>query len=139
LNRKVFQDFANTLPQMLVGWRMGEDLETLADLPDGTLSFDVLSGTASHSVAGALSLHVAEEMQSWLQHRLVAHRIPADTLCAATLVAEIRTDRIATDRKRIVSFDFTCSSRLVTADRTYEGRLHEKHAWHSRSAGQPTP
>jgi hypothetical protein len=30
MGRKAFKDFANTLPAMLVGWRMQEDLETLA-------------------------------------------------------------------------------------------------------------
>jgi hypothetical protein len=135
VNRKVFQDFANTLPQMLVGWRMGDDLEVLAELPDGTISFNVLTGTASHSIAGTVSLHVAAEMQAWLQHRLSTHHIPSDALQEATLVAAIRTDRIATDRKRIVSFDFACTSCLTTTDRTYEGELHEKHSWHSRTAG----
>ena len=135
LNRKVFQDFANTLPQMLMGWRMGDDLETLADLPDGVLSFDVLRGTATHSVTGAIALRIAEEMHAWLQHRLVSLHIPPDALIAATLSADFRTDRIATDRKRIVSFDFRCSSCLRTADRIYQGQLHEAHTCHSRKGG----
>lgn len=47
--RKVLQDVANTLCQMVVGWRMGDDLEKIADLPDGTIVFDVLLREARHS------------------------------------------------------------------------------------------
>ena len=130
--RKVFQDFANTLPQMLVGWRMGEDLETLANLPDGTLSIDVLSGTASHSAVPQLSLHVAKEMQAWLESRMAAFGIPSEALDAAVVIAHIRTDRVATDRKRIVSFDFDCESTLTSGLRKYVGVLAEKHVWHRR-------
>jgi len=114
---------------------MGDDLETLAHLPDGTISIDVLGGTAVHSVVGAVPLQVAGEMQAWLQRRLADEQIPSSALLEATLSADISTDRIPTDRKRIVSLDFTCTSRLATADRTYEGELHEKHSWHTRQVG----
>jgi hypothetical protein len=131
--RKVFQDFANTLPQMLVGWRMGDDLGTLADLPNGTLSIDILAGTASHSAALQLTLHVAKEMQAWLESRMTTFGIPSQELDAAVLVADIRTDRIATDRKRIVAFDFDCKSTLTSGPRRYVGALAEKHVWHRRT------
>ena len=130
--RKVFQDFANTLTQMLVGWRMGDDLETLANLPDGTLSIDVLSATASHSAVSQLSLHVAKEMQAWLESRMVAFGIPTEALDVAVVIAHIRTDRVATDRKRIVAFEFNCESTLTSGPRTYVGALAEKHVWHRR-------
>lgn len=117
---------------MLVGWRMQEDLEALADLPNGTLMIDVLNGTASHSTATVLSLHIAEELQAWLKHRTTELRIPFDTLNSATIIADISTDRIATNRKRIVAFDFKCRSKLVSGEHTYEGVLNEKHVWHSR-------
>lgn len=132
MRRKIIQDFANTLCQMLVGWRMGEDLEVLADLPDGTLSIDILSGSANHSVNGPIRLHVAGELQAWLQHRLSESEIEPSIVDQARVTAVIRTDRIATNRKRIVSFDFTVDSVITTADREYRGRLCEVHQWHSR-------
>jgi hypothetical protein len=51
---------------MLVGWRMGEDLEVLADLSDGTLHIDVLSGSVKHSINGDINLHIAGELRAWL-------------------------------------------------------------------------
>eukprot|EP00456_Euglypha_rotunda_P079837 TRINITY_DN76978_c0_g1_i1.p1 TRINITY_DN76978_c0_g1~~TRINITY_DN76978_c0_g1_i1.p1 ORF type:complete len:140 (-),score=16.83 TRINITY_DN76978_c0_g1_i1:199-618(-) len=132
MRRKIVQDFANTLCQMLVGWRMGEDLEVLAALPDGTLSINVLEGAASHDKIGAIQLHVAGELQSWLSDRLNASRIPAQIISSAEITVKIRTDRVDTNRKRIVSFDFSVQSVISTDECSYVGKLHETHRWHSR-------
>jgi hypothetical protein len=132
VRRKVLQDIANTLCDMLVGWRMGEDLETLSDLPDGTLRFDLLNCQASHSVGRDLSLHVAGELSAWFEHRLREHGISRADILRAELVADFSTDRVKTNRKRIVSFDWKCSSRITTDEKVYEGQLKEKHQWHSR-------
>jgi hypothetical protein len=74
--RKVFQDFVNTLPHMLVGWRMTEDLERITELPDGVLTIDVLKGTTTHSAAGDLTLYIAGELQAWLAGRMAEAGIP---------------------------------------------------------------
>ena len=132
VGRKILQDFANSLCHMLVGWRMGEDLELLADLPDGTLNLDVLSGTATHSVNGHVNLHIARELQAWLQHRLLKSRIEPSSIAQAAVTATVRTNRIASNRMRIVSFDFAVDSIIETADREYRGKLCEVHQWHSR-------
>lgn len=132
MRRKILQDFANTLCQMLVGWRMGDDLEVLAELPDGTLLIDALSGVATHSLNGHVNLYVAGELQAWLQNRLSESRIDPSAIARATVEASIRTDRIATNRKRIISFDFVVNSIIVTAKREYRGALAGVHRWHSR-------
>jgi hypothetical protein len=132
VRRKVLQDFANTLCQMLVGWRMAEDLELLAALPDGTLTIDVLAGTACHSVNGPVRLHIAGELKAWLEHRLSECRIERSEVETTLVIAGIRTDRIATNRKRIISFDFSVDSTIATAEREYRGKLCEVHRWHSR-------
>ena len=132
MRRKIIQDLANTLCQMLVGWRMGEDLEVLAELPDGILSINVLAGTASHDAAGMISIHIAGELQAWLSHRLSISQIPIQAISAADVVAKVCTDRLATNRKRIVSFDFSVRSVISTDECSYTGQLHEVHRWHSR-------
>ncbi len=132
MKRKTLQDVANTRPDMLVAWRMAEDLDRLSDLPDGTLRIDLLRETAEHSEAGPITLHVVAELTAWLRDRLTALEIPLTELTQANLDTEIRTNRITTDRKRIVSFDLTCQSRLVTLQRTYEATLQERHVWHRR-------
>lgn len=132
MRRKVLQDIANTLCDMLVGWRMGGDLEALSALPDGTLRFDVLKGRVSHSSSGELELHVAGELGAWFEHRLKELTIDRTSILGAELVAEFTTGRLKTNRKRIVSFDWKCVSRITTDEKVYEGQLKEKHQWHSR-------
>lgn len=136
MRRKVLQDVANTLCDMLVGWRMGADLEALSELPDGALSFDVLSGSVTHDQRGELDLYIARELSAWLKHRLESLSIPLGALTSATLRAEFKTDRIKTDKKRIVSFDWSCESSVATDEKTYVGRLVEAHQWHTRTAWQ---
>jgi hypothetical protein len=60
VGRKILQDVANTLPQMFVGWRMAEGLESLAELPDGTLEIDVLTETIRHNSGSTSRLQPAE-------------------------------------------------------------------------------
>jgi len=134
LNRKVFQDFANTLPWMLVGERISNDLETLAELPDGTIYLDLLGCTAKHLTAGVVPLRVTKELTAWLRSRLITLDIPKNALSEVILMLHFRTDRIPTDRKRIISFDFDCESRLATSDRTYQGSSGN-HVYHSRTVG----
>ena len=132
MRRKVLQDVANTLCQMAVGWRMNNDLEALAELPDGELRFDILAGTVTHSIVGEIPLHVASELSAWFTHRLSILRIPKNAIEKAQLRAAFRTDRIKTDRQRIVSFDWTCASSIDTDECSYIGATSYKHTWHSR-------
>ncbi len=134
MRRKVLQDYANTFCQMLVGWRMGEDLETLSELPDGELLVNALTGEATHSTYGPIKLWVAGEFQSWFNHRLEVSGIPSTEIQAASVTAKINTNRIATNRKKVVSFDFTIESRIETSDALYVGNLKEVHQWHQRAA-----
>ena len=132
MRRKVLQDHANTFCQMLVGWRMGDDLDALAELPDGILSVNVLTGQAVHSVTGALHLGIAGELKAWFGNRLETCGIPTAEIRAAEVSATIGTERIPTNHKKIVSFDFSVKSRIETSDAEYSGELQEMHHWHSR-------
>lgn len=117
---------------MAIGWRMGQDLEKLADLPDGTIKFDLLQGTASHSRVGEIDLWIAKEMQAWLKHRFEVDRIPENQILQGCVQLSSTTDRIKTDKKRIVSFDWECHSLIATDEKCYESHLKEAHSWHNR-------
>ncbi len=56
MRRKKLQHYANTVCHMFVGWRMGNDLETLSELPSGKIKVDLLSGSAIHDQVGNIDL-----------------------------------------------------------------------------------
>ena len=111
---------------------MGDDLEVLSELPDGEVSINVLTGEATHSVAGPLKLGVAGEIQAWFKQRLEVSNIPHSEIRLASISAKINTGRIATNRKKVVSFDFSVASQIETSDAAYSGNLKESHQWHQR-------
>ena len=121
MRRKILQDLANTVCQMVVGWRVGEDVDRIASLPDGTLSFDLLNGTADHSSGTKPELRIAGALEAWLKSRLVSENIDPSQLIAATLTVQHKTGRNKSSRKRALSF-FECQSLLVTDERRYEGK-----------------
>jgi hypothetical protein len=138
MRRKVLQDIANTLCQMMVGWRMGDDVERMAELPDGTLCFDLLKRTVTHSAGHVPALWIAGELSAWLDHRLSVEKIDRHELVHARLELRYETDRIATNRKKIVSFDFECRSSLLTDEVEYRGSVVDRHAYHQRVAPGPS-
>ena len=117
---------------MFVGWRMGDDLETLSDLPSGKIDVDLLEGKAVHDKVGNIDLYVSKDLQSWLSKQMKDERIDIDHIELARLSVEMDTDKIATDKKRIVSFNWKCSSQIKTDEKTYSGNLVEEHKWHKR-------
>jgi hypothetical protein len=132
VGRKVLQDIANALPQMVVGRLMHEDLDKFAEMVNARITIDVLGRSARDEESEPVSLRIVDELAAWLAHRMVVENIPLEIVSAVSLRLDVRSDRIATDRKRIVLFDFECKCTLRTADRTYEGSLKEKHRWHQR-------
>jgi hypothetical protein len=132
MRRKVLKNIADTLCQMVVGWRMGDDYERLASMPDGTLVFNLLDGTVAHSSQGPVDLWISGELSAWLTHRLRVERIDASKLFKGVLEVAYKTDRIRTDKKRVVSFDFECRSTILTDEVQYEGSLVERHTYHQR-------
>lgn len=121
MRRKILQDLANTLCQMVVGWRMGEDIERIASLPDGTLSLDLLNGAASHSSGTTPELWIVGELEAWLRGRLASADIDPSQLIAATLTVQHKKEGSRTSQKRHIAF-FECQSLLVTDERRYEGK-----------------
>ncbi len=115
-----------------MGWRMAEDLETLAALPDGRVHIDLLGGSAEHSEVGPLNLHIAGEIQAWLRQESEKDGIDFNALTSADLWVDIDTSKIATKSKRIVCFDFEASSRLTTDEAEYSAQVSESHKWHGR-------
>ena len=130
MRRKVLQDIANTLCQMFVGWRLGQDYEKLANLPDGTLQVNLLLGQTQHSSGIEPILWITGELAAWFRERLIVYSIPLSEIQRCSLAITYTTNRIKTDRKKIISFDFSCTSTIKTDEVEYNGVLVERHSYH---------
>lgn len=132
MRRKRLNHYADIVCKMFVGWRMADDLETMAELPDGIISIDLLSGHAVHSVFGSIDLNIAKEIQAWRGKQCAKEKIGLSDLASATLNVDVKTDKVATDKKKVIMFVFDCRSSIKTSDSVYESCLSEVHKWHSR-------
>ena len=134
MRRKRFNHYADVICKMFVGWRMGEDLEKLSALPDGTIKINLLTGEAEHSVSGALDLNISTEIQAWLEQQGNKEGINISDLESGILEVDINTEKVATNKKKIVMFHFKARSLLKTNEVSYKGELKETHKWHTRIA-----
>ncbi len=134
MGRKRCNHYADVVCRMFMGWRMHEDLEILALLPDGNLTLNLLEGTANHESVGSLELHIAKEIQTWLAQESQKDGIRITDIVSATLSVQIKTDSVKTNRKKVVCFSFNCQSNFQMSDRTYTANVSETHHWHERLA-----
>ena len=126
---KPLKSYAHALCQMLIGWRMYEDLDLFAQLPSGTLSVDVLAGKCTHTVAGDLTTHIAPEMAAWFVHRLEADGVPVSMITEARVDADVTVVIEKRRRDKRVHFDWRCRSLIATQNRQYSSLLEEPHTW----------
>ena len=132
--RILLQDAANTLPCMVMSERIGnDDLERLADLPDGTLTMDLVAGTAHHSSQpDPIDLEIVAHLSEWLKARLGEDAF-ANHLAHAVLTVSIRTDRVPADRKRVIPFDWTCDSSVASRDGKTRTATRRGLIWYDRN------
>lgn|SRR5690606_4227771 len=136
MREKTLGLLAKVLPHMFARWRLTGDFEILADLPDGEIHIDALSGKARHAEAGPIDLAIAREMRIGLESQLLQKGIAIGELSEAIITVRVDTSRIRTDRSRIVHFDFAISSRIRAGSEEYAASQEEDHVWHSRPETQ---
>lgn len=130
MRRKVLQDHAHTLCQMLVGWRMGEDVARFATLGSGRLEIDILHGKSSHNGEPVVGVYISEELRSWFAKRLEIHAIPIDMVLEAILRADLNVKDSRTKKgARRVTFEWRVNSHIRTDEAQYNGKLIESHTW----------
>ncbi|MFK7927730.1 MAG: hypothetical protein AB8H79_06060 [Myxococcota bacterium] len=132
MRRKLFNHYADTLPKMLVGWRMGTDLNTLAALPDGVVQIDVLRGEA-RSEGKPVELWIAGELQAWLAQSLIENGLAEDVFDAAVLKASI-TKTVG----KGVELRWSIHTELRSGPDVYRSELTDVHRW-SGSPGHANP
>ncbi|UKA05261.1 hypothetical protein IHC92_08845 [Photobacterium damselae subsp. damselae] len=129
---KRINHYVEVLPKMFVGWRMGEDLETLSELPNGVLSINLFDGTVSHSIVGELELYISNELSTWFRNEVKKENIDLSMLLKACLTVEVDTDKVKTNKKRVVMFNFDCIAHVATVNKVYESRFSEVIRWYTR-------
>jgi hypothetical protein len=134
VRRKVLNDLINAIADMIVPWLPAHDLERIVVLPDGTIEFDVITGSATHDAVGPIELNVGRNLLGWLESRLAEKGIPLHALAAITISVSYRTDRIAANREKIVPFDWKSRCRILAEGREYVSRTVEKRTWYTRAA-----
>jgi hypothetical protein len=128
-----FDRLVRAVAHLAAAWRDYADLEILAGLPDGSVTVDVVAGTARHGSAGPIPLRLAAELKTALEERLARKGIASGEIQAAELVLRIDTGAILTDRARIVHFDFELEARLWAVGKEYRALRREDHIWHDRA------
>ena len=132
MRRKRLNHYADVVCKMFVGWRMGDDLEVMSELPDGTITLNLLTGDAKHSIVGGLDLHIAKEIQAWLQQQSEKEGVDVSQLKSATLEVDVDTGKVATNKKKVVMFSFECRSNIETDETSYQATVKDMHQWHTR-------
>jgi hypothetical protein len=129
MGHKILKDHAHTICQMFVGWRMTQDLEIFATIPEGQLTIDVLRGECKHESLGPIDTYIAGEISAWFKHRLTAHEIEQKEILQAVLTVQLNRIPQTSKRHRGVKFDWRCDGFICTIDREYRSQLHESHTW----------
>lgn len=129
MGHKILKDHAHTICQMFVGWRMAQDLEILAAIPEGQLTIDVLRGECQHESLGRINSSIASEISAWFKHRLTAHGIEQSEVLQAVLTVQLNRIPQTSKRRSGVTFDWRCDGFICTIDREYRSQLHESHTW----------
>ncbi len=96
MRRGLLQDLANTACQMLVGWRLSEDLDWLVQQGRGDLDIDLLTGATTVNGTAVHALHIGEEVRLWLSERLEQEAVPTGTVRSALLTGRGRDDQVMT-------------------------------------------
>lgn len=129
MGHKILKDHAHTICQMFVGWRMTQDLEMFATIPEGLLTINVLRGECTHESLGPIATYIAGEISAWFRHRLTAHEIEQTEILQAVLTVQLNRIPQTSKRHRGVTFDWRCDGLIRTFGREYRSQLHETHTW----------
>jgi hypothetical protein len=117
MKRKRLQHHADTLAQMACGWRIVNDLKTLAQAESGELTINVLSASTLLDGKPLSRLGLTRELSAWLLKDAEANGIPLDLLHRAEV--RLRFKAYLSDDHTVVHFD-----RFATSVVEYDGRAY---------------
>jgi hypothetical protein len=134
LRRKIFQHFANMLPQRFLDLPSGFDLAVFAKHRRGVATFDVLNGRSEIDGTPVADLRTGAEYRAWLAKELAAHRISSSMLVSVELTVAFVVEDIQAKESyghvfRSANFTFECTSTLRTDEKSYQRHSKGTQAW----------
>jgi hypothetical protein len=122
---KRLQELANRMCSRLVSG-MRQEEQSLAKLPAGTLTVDVLQGSVTNSSGLAPPPSLATELARWFRRGCEAHRIELSQVSGVQVQAEFTTGAFRIGRKPGISIHWKCSSRIETGLTSFQAQSAER-------------
>jgi hypothetical protein len=134
VRRKVFQHFANMLPQRFLDLPSGFDLAVCAKHRRGVATFNVLNGQSAIDGAPVADLRTGGEYQAWVVKELESHHIAQSALLSAELTVAFVVEDIQVKESfghvfRSAHFSFECTSTLRTDEKSYACHREGAKPW----------
>ena len=144
MHRKRLQHVADTMCQMLCGWRFNVSKPNLLNLGSGTLEIDAITGHCDFQGKRIGQLTIAEEIRAWLQQDLATNKIPILVLTGAHLAVKLSfsvvpwnepTREIFYSDGKVVRTEkmnrcvMECDSNVITDEAAYRSKLMEVQEW----------
>jgi len=124
---KRLQHQSYVLCHMFCGWRLYPDWDRLAELGDGVLEIDVLTGICQFNGREISRLSISVALRSWLVEDLEANQIPLQNIGSARLTVQMRagferrTGLLSSNR------DFLLEGVVVGNGKPYKTTLEDKN------------
>lgn len=129
---KKLAGFANNLSAMIVSASASELYEELMDLPDGTVTIDLLSCSGLLNDKTALKTAYLRELRDWLLKKISEDDIKPDEITKAMITLRIDSSTVPCDRKHTVHYLATATTIIDARGRHFEQSVPETHVWHKR-------
>lgn len=137
MRRGLFQDYANQVCQMAVGWRISiADLPLLVEKQRGEVRMDLLSGDGSLNGEPA-SLAIYREVKAWLVDAVGRDEPASDAIRSFQIRIEFASedtfDEPAVEGRQTMN----ATSPLVSESGAVEGTSQKRELWSRRGASRP--
>ena len=134
MRRKVLQHIANMFPQRFLDLPEGGDLGVFARYVQGTVMFDLLTGTSHVDGIDDPEMTVPHVYRAWLLRELERHRIDEAMLRSVVLSVDFTATRIRVRDLGVyrigeACFAFDCVCTVATDTRTYTGARAGEKEW----------
>lgn len=130
---------AQNLGQMFCGWQLMFDYKRLADLRNGTLAIDMLSGSCRHNGQKIDGLRIVKRLRNWMLRDLRDHKVDLQRVRRAELEVEFSTRRLPGQQIRKTSWkdvtpffvqcSINCRSRVAIEQREFVSSYSDVEEW----------